>query len=58
MQDTREFIMAKHNVAMHFPDSVAIGWLDSLKGRPDLFPDPYIFTKKLGKKVFYNYDEK
>jgi len=58
MQDTREFIMAKHNVAMHFPDSVAIGWLDSLKGRPDLFPDPYIFTKKLGKKVFYNCDEK
>jgi hypothetical protein len=44
--------MAKYNVAMHFPDSIAIGWLDSLKGKPDLFPDPYIFTKKLKKKVF------
>jgi hypothetical protein len=38
---------------MHFPDSVAIGWLDSLKDKPDLFSDPFIFTKKMEKKVFY-----
>jgi L-ascorbate metabolism protein UlaG (beta-lactamase superfamily) len=49
----REFVDAKHNIAMHFPDSVAIGWLDSLKNKPDLFPDPYIFIKKMERKVFY-----
>jgi len=49
----REFINAKHSVAMHFPDSIAIGWLDLLKNKPDLFPNPYIFTKKMEKKVFY-----
>jgi len=48
----REFVNAKYNVAMHFPDSVAIGWLASLKGRPDLFPNPFIFTKKMEKKIF------
>ncbi len=50
---TREFINAKINVAMHFPDSIAIGWLDSLKDKPDLFSNPFIFIKKMEKKVFF-----
>ena len=50
---TREFINAKNNVAMHFPDSIAIGWLDSLKDKPDLFSNPFIFIKKMEKKVFF-----
>jgi len=54
----REFINAKYNIAMHFPYSVAVGWLDSLKGRPDLFPNPFIFTKKMEKKLFYTGQEK
>jgi len=49
---TREFINAKYNIAMHFPDSIASGWLDSLKDKPDLFSNPFIFIKKLEKKVF------
>jgi L-ascorbate metabolism protein UlaG (beta-lactamase superfamily) len=49
---TREFINAKYNIAMHFPDSIAIGWSDSLKDKPDLFSNPFIFTKKMEKKVF------
>lgn len=51
---TRDFINAKYNIAMHFPDSVAVGWLASLKGKPDLFPNPFIFTRKMGKKVFHS----
>ncbi len=50
---TREFINAKINIAMHFPDSVAVGWLDSLKKKPDLFSNPFIFIKKMEKKVFF-----
>lgn len=54
----REFVNAKYNVAMHFPDPIAIGWLASLRGKPDLFPNPFIFTKKMEKKVFYTGQEK
>lgn len=49
----KEFINAKHNIAMHLPDSVAKGWLDSLKEKPNLFLNPFIFTKKLQQKIFY-----
>jgi hypothetical protein len=55
---TREFINAKHNIAMHLPDSVSIGWMDSLKDKPDLFSGPFIFTKKMEKKVYYTGHEK
>jgi L-ascorbate metabolism protein UlaG (beta-lactamase superfamily) len=48
----REFINAKHNIAMHLPDSVAVGWMDSLKDKPDLFSDPFIFLKKIEKKIY------
>ncbi len=54
----RSFINAKFNVAMHLPDSIAIGWLDSLKDTLDLFSNPFIFTKKLQKKIFYFDQEK
>jgi L-ascorbate metabolism protein UlaG (beta-lactamase superfamily) len=55
---TREFINAKHNIAMHLPDSVAIGWMDLLKDKPDLFSSPFIFTKIMEKKVYYTGHEK
>jgi hypothetical protein len=55
---TREFINAKHNIAMHLPDSVAASWMDSLKEKPYLFPNPFIFAKKMEKKVFYTGQEK
>jgi L-ascorbate metabolism protein UlaG (beta-lactamase superfamily) len=48
----REFISAKHDIAMHLPDPVAALWLDSLKDKPGLFSNPFIFTKKMDKKVF------
>jgi len=54
----REFINAKYNIAMHFPDSIAVGWLDSIKDKPDLFPNPFIFTKELEKRIFYTGQEK
>jgi hypothetical protein len=43
---------------MHLPDSKAVGWLDSFKDKPDLFPNPFIFTKKMERKVFYSGQEK
>ena len=49
----KEFINAKYNIAMHLTDSVAKGWLNSFKDKPDLFLNPFIFTQKRGKKVFY-----
>jgi L-ascorbate metabolism protein UlaG (beta-lactamase superfamily) len=55
---TSEFINAKHNIAMHLPDSVAVGWMDSLKDKPDLFRNPFIFTKKMEKKIFCTGQEK
>jgi L-ascorbate metabolism protein UlaG (beta-lactamase superfamily) len=55
---TRVFINAKHNIAMHLPDYVAIGWLESLKDKPDLFSYPFIFLKKMEKKVFFSDQEK
>jgi L-ascorbate metabolism protein UlaG (beta-lactamase superfamily) len=54
----REFINAKHNIAMHLPDYMAAGWMDSLKNKPDLFRDPFIFSRKMEKKVFYTSQEK
>jgi L-ascorbate metabolism protein UlaG (beta-lactamase superfamily) len=48
----REFINAKHDVAMHLPDAAARLWLDSLKGKPGLFSDPFIFTKTMEKKIY------
>lgn len=53
----REFVKAKYDVAKHFPDSTTIGWLASLEDKPDLFPNPFIFTKKMEKKVFYTGQE-
>jgi len=50
---TAEFINARYNIAMHLPDQVASVWLDSFKDNPDLFSNPFIFTEKLEKKVFY-----
>ena len=53
----REFINAKYNVAMHLPESIAIGWMDSIKDKPDLFSNPYIFLKKMENKVFQSNQE-
>ncbi|OFY76656.1 MAG: hypothetical protein A2V46_01400, partial [Bacteroidetes bacterium RBG_19FT_COMBO_42_7] len=54
----REFISATHNIAMHLPDPAAISWLDSIKDKPDLFSNPYIFLNKMEKKVFNASQEK
>jgi L-ascorbate metabolism protein UlaG (beta-lactamase superfamily) len=48
----REFINAKYNIAMHLPDPIAIDWLNTIKDKPDLLLNPYIFLKKMEKKVF------
>ena len=56
-QLAREFINAKYNVAMHLPESIAIGWMDSIKDKPDLFSNPYIFLKKMENKVFQGNQE-
>jgi L-ascorbate metabolism protein UlaG (beta-lactamase superfamily) len=48
----REFINAKYNIVMHLPDPITAGWMDSIKDKPDLFSNPYIFLKKLEKKIF------
>jgi hypothetical protein len=37
---------------MHLSDSAAFGWMDSLKDRPDLFSDPFIFLKKMEKRIY------
>lgn len=50
---TKELINAKCNVAMHLPDTAASVWIESFKDNPDLFRNPFIFTKKMDKKVFY-----
>jgi hypothetical protein len=49
----RQFINAKYSVAMHLPDSVAKNWLHSFKDRPDLFINPFIFSEKMEKKIFF-----
>lgn len=49
----REFINAKYNVAMHLTKDEADVWLVSLKDKPNIFLNPYIFTGTLEKKVFY-----
>jgi len=49
----KNFINAKYNIAMHLPESAASAWLESLKEKPDLFSNPFIFTRKMDKKVFY-----
>jgi len=41
------------NIAMHLPESVANAWLNSFKDEPDIYSNPFIFTKKMEKKVFY-----
>jgi L-ascorbate metabolism protein UlaG (beta-lactamase superfamily) len=48
----KEFINAKHNIAMHLPDPVAKGWSDSVKAKPDLYMNPFLFTEKMEKKTF------
>jgi len=53
-----EFISATHNIAMHLPDPAAISWLDSIKDKPYLFSNPYIFLNKMEKKVFNASQEK
>jgi L-ascorbate metabolism protein UlaG (beta-lactamase superfamily) len=54
---TRKFINAKLNIAMHLPDYVAVGWMDSLKDRTDIFSDPFIFLKKMENKVFFSQEK-
>ena len=49
----KAFINARYNIAMHLPDSIASVWLDSFKDKPDSFSNPFIFTKKMEKKVYY-----
>jgi L-ascorbate metabolism protein UlaG (beta-lactamase superfamily) len=50
---TKDFINAKINIAMHLPDADANVWLDSFQDKPDLFSNPFLFTKKMESKVFY-----
>ncbi|MFH0756140.1 MAG: MBL fold metallo-hydrolase [Bacteroidota bacterium] len=49
----KQFINAKYNIAMHLPESAAGGWLESLKDKPEFFSNPFIFIRKMEKKVFY-----
>lgn len=50
---TRAFINARYNIAMHLPYAVASVWFDSFKDKPNLFSNPFIYSKKMEKKVFY-----
>ncbi len=49
----KEFINAKYNIAMHLTDSQALLWLDAIKDQPGLYPNPYIFTQKMDRKMYY-----
>jgi hypothetical protein len=49
----KKFINARYNIAMHLPESAAIAWLDSFKDTPDIFSNPFVFTRKMEQKVFY-----
>jgi hypothetical protein len=40
------------------PDSVVAGWMDSLKGKSDLFRNSFILLRKMEKRVFYTGPEK
>ena len=50
---TMEFINARNNVTMHLPENIAKICLEPLKDQPDLFSNPFVFTKPLQQKTFY-----
>ncbi len=50
---TRRFLNANYNITMHLPMEIARIWMEPLKDKPELFSNPYVFTKLREKKVFY-----
>lgn len=44
---------ANYNITMHLPMEIARIWMEPLKDKPELFSNPYVFTKLREKKVFY-----
>ncbi len=52
---TREFINAQNNVTMHLPEQIAKIWLEPLKEQPDLFSNPFVFTRSSEQKTFFGY---
>ena len=49
---TKKYINAQYNVTMHLPEAISKIWMEPLKENPDLFSNPFVFTKMLEKKVF------
>lgn len=49
----KSFINAHNNIAMHLPEIAASGWLESFKDKPDMFSNPFIFKKKMERRIFY-----
>lgn len=49
---TKKYINAHYNVIMHLPEEISKIWMEPLKENPDLFSNPFVFTKMLENKVF------